>query len=294
MSTKITRSDVYVRAEDGADWFNDFIESFANNKESASIQDVLNAITNKRGETVQGVVDKYREMVGLDSFANEEEDDHSSEKTAAEKDKSFMSHLDPNKKYQHETEGFMRDTETGEREPAYLDDMMCDECGEPMPLDVHMSAAGYYLGRMCMCGPYSRESGYFKTREDAEEELEMYKEREMRSKEAKEMPLSVRYASGALDELDNNKELKEDVESLCQHSGGTKNTHSIISYLRGKMGKDLVRYSDQDLVKYIDDVKEKYRDSAEESRFEAGKVGVDAEDSPEDNAADYVTHGKGK
>lgn len=33
------------------------------------------------------------------------------------------------------------------------------------------SAAGYYIGRYCNEGPYSRESGYFRTREDAENAL---------------------------------------------------------------------------------------------------------------------------
>ena len=28
--------------------------------------------------------------------------------------------------------------------------------------------AGYYIGTWCGCGPYSRESGYYRTREDAE------------------------------------------------------------------------------------------------------------------------------
>jgi len=100
-------------------------------------------------------------------------------KEAGELDTEFMSHLDPEKKYVAEEEGFMRDVETGEREPAYLDDMKCDECGEPMPLDVQKSAAGYYIGRFCgQCGPWSRESGYFKSEEEARKELEMYKNKE--------------------------------------------------------------------------------------------------------------------
>lgn len=47
----------------------------------------------------------------------------------------------------------------------------CD-CGARLELDVQMSAAGYYLGYFCgQCGPWSRESGYFSTRKEAEESL---------------------------------------------------------------------------------------------------------------------------
>ena len=46
-------------------------------------------------------------------------------------------------------------------------------CGAPIPLKVCMSGAGYYLGSWCdNCGPYSRESGYFPTRELAEKALD--------------------------------------------------------------------------------------------------------------------------
>jgi hypothetical protein len=45
-------------------------------------------------------------------------------------------------------------------------------CGEDLPLKVCQSAAGFYLGHVCnKCGPYSRETGYFPTREIAEAEL---------------------------------------------------------------------------------------------------------------------------
>jgi hypothetical protein len=47
----------------------------------------------------------------------------------------------------------------------------CD-CGQELHLGVQHSAAGYYLGFFCPnCGPYSRESGYYRTREEAEETL---------------------------------------------------------------------------------------------------------------------------
>lgn len=37
------------------------------------------------------------------------------------------------------------------------------------------SNAGWYVGTMCEEGPYSRESGYFKTREEAQSALDVYK-----------------------------------------------------------------------------------------------------------------------
>lgn len=53
---------------------------------------------------------------------------------------------------------------------------VCPDCDTQLEFDVYMSAAGYYIGTWCDCGPYSRESGYFSKREDAERELNFYKE----------------------------------------------------------------------------------------------------------------------
>lgn len=39
----------------------------------------------------------------------------------------------------------------------------CERCGETPPFEVLQSAAGYYIGTRCKCGPFSRESGYFRT-----------------------------------------------------------------------------------------------------------------------------------
>jgi hypothetical protein len=44
----------------------------------------------------------------------------------------------------------------------------CDDCGVTVVLKVLKSAAGYYIGTQCQCGPYSRESGYFATRDEAQ------------------------------------------------------------------------------------------------------------------------------
>ena len=45
----------------------------------------------------------------------------------------------------------------------------CPKCGICPGFEVLRSGGGYYyIGTMCNCGPYSRESGYCKTREEAE------------------------------------------------------------------------------------------------------------------------------
>ena len=51
---------------------------------------------------------------------------------------------------------------------------ICIECGTELNIEVLVSAAGYYIGFFCpQCGPYSRESGYYRSREEAEKSLSM-------------------------------------------------------------------------------------------------------------------------
>lgn len=51
-------------------------------------------------------------------------------------------------------------------------DGYCTDCKIDLPLGVYQSAAGYYVGTFCStCGPYSRESGYYGTREKAAKAL---------------------------------------------------------------------------------------------------------------------------
>lgn len=48
----------------------------------------------------------------------------------------------------------------------------CEGCGKMPKLDIYRSAAGFYIGTYCHCGPYTRESGYYLTRELAQAELD--------------------------------------------------------------------------------------------------------------------------
>ena len=50
----------------------------------------------------------------------------------------------------------------------------CPDCHLKLEPDVYQSAAGYYIGTWCHCGPYSRESGYYATREEATAELDTF------------------------------------------------------------------------------------------------------------------------
>ncbi len=47
----------------------------------------------------------------------------------------------------------------------------CADCGETPPFAVLKSGAGFYIGTMCACGPYSRESGYYATAREAADAL---------------------------------------------------------------------------------------------------------------------------
>lgn len=47
---------------------------------------------------------------------------------------------------------------------------VCEDCGVRLVPKIMMTCA-YYIGTECDCGPYSRESEYFKTRAEAEKIL---------------------------------------------------------------------------------------------------------------------------
>lgn len=47
----------------------------------------------------------------------------------------------------------------------------CVDCQKKLTIDIYHSNAGYYVGYWCDCGPYSRESGYYRTFGEAEKAL---------------------------------------------------------------------------------------------------------------------------
>lgn len=47
----------------------------------------------------------------------------------------------------------------------------CPDCGITVSPEVLSSAAGWYIGTRCGCGPYTRESGYYPHPEDAARDL---------------------------------------------------------------------------------------------------------------------------
>lgn len=61
----------------------------------------------------------------------------------------------------------------GERDNS--NSFTCGDCGVLMRNQVLHSAAGYYVGKACKCGPYSRVSSYYPTREEAAVRVYMYR-----------------------------------------------------------------------------------------------------------------------
>jgi len=50
----------------------------------------------------------------------------------------------------------------------------CSGCKVMLVEEVLSSAAGYYIGTFCNCGPYSRESDYYPTHEAAKAALDTW------------------------------------------------------------------------------------------------------------------------
>jgi hypothetical protein len=48
----------------------------------------------------------------------------------------------------------------------------CNSCGVTPPFEVFRSNAGFYIGTYCNCGPYTRESHYYKTFKEAKTALD--------------------------------------------------------------------------------------------------------------------------
>ena len=48
----------------------------------------------------------------------------------------------------------------------------CDECKQRLRPGVYKSGAGWYIGTYCDCGPYSRDSFYYGSKEEAMDDFE--------------------------------------------------------------------------------------------------------------------------
>jgi len=57
----------------------------------------------------------------------------------------------------------------------------CPECGVSVRMGIYHSPAGYYIGTYCNCGPYSRETGYYPTREKAQEVFDNLQPKDLRT-----------------------------------------------------------------------------------------------------------------
>ena len=55
---------------------------------------------------------------------------------------------------------------------AKITNTTCPECKAHLKLQVLGSSAGYYIGTICQCGPYSRESAYYLNAEQAQKALD--------------------------------------------------------------------------------------------------------------------------
>ena len=100
--------------------------------------------------------------------------------------------------------------------------------------------------------------------------------------------ISLRHklASAVVSVLQEHPELIKDIESLCSHSGGHKGVHSVIHFLRDKLGED-ISYSDEALTKFILETKERFKDALPECCVEEGAVGTQHQDHYDDQGADY-------
>lgn len=114
-------------------------------------------------------------------------------------------------------------------------------------------------------------------------------------KNASNKPLSIRHAKvqsarTILPELKKNPDIIKDIDSLCEHSGGTKNTLSIVNYLRSKFGKDIVSFSDQELKDYIEERKNMFYKGKSDETYDVGLVGQETQNDFHDDVADYQAH----
>jgi len=61
----------------------------------------------------------------------------------------------------------------------------CKQCDYIFEFQVMSSPAGYYVGTSCLCGPYTRETGYFKTPVEAQNAVDLIKAGDLLNPRAK-------------------------------------------------------------------------------------------------------------
>jgi len=106
-------------------------------------------------------------------------------------------------------------------------------------------------------------------------------------------PLSIRHAEEApsvVQMIKDDPKVNEAVESHCEHSGGTKNIHTLIHFLRDLLGKD-VSFSDEELKEYLEERKMRYKEEAPDKGSEnVGRIGIDSKEDHDDDMADYMRY----
>ena len=116
---------------------------------------------------------------------------------------------------------------------------------------------------------------------------------------ASSKPLSIRHAAieqNVVDVIKSDYNLSAAVDSFCEHTGGNKKIHSIINFLRDKLGPELISHNNQDLVDYINSRKDFFKDDitneCEDVDKNIGMVGKNNTNcNYDDDIADYITHG---
>ena len=108
-------------------------------------------------------------------------------------------------------------------------------------------------------------------------------------------PLSIRHAEehkSIVELIENDPQLKVDLENMCAGSGGMKPTLTIINFLRDQLKNELVSFTDKELIEYINKIKDAHKQNITGRKtVDVGRVGTTTEGNNEDNVADYILHG---
>jgi hypothetical protein len=259
--SSFSRDDTYARSESGGEVLGELFNLLS--KTSAadpSIQDLLNAINNKRGESVSDVVARYREQTGLDLVLSENE---ATVKVAA------------GPKSVPETEHIQRSLHHWVQDWAAVMTAFTDLHNKLVDTDELLADQLY------------RE---MQPIEDAmRSALQVYHQSNLT--ELLQRPsLSKRQAQTATPHpILSDAGACADIESFCSCSGGHKSPLSIILSLREKLGREDISYTDPELLAFINKCKAKHQQSCSQDHqhFEAGQVGTQKDDHNEDRVADY-------